>query len=83
MKYLIVTIAPTIAFCLTASVALAAQPPSQAVLNKKQLIGCMTKEMSASRTISYNEATKVCKALIKSQSDTLVASNATKAETAR
>ena len=38
----------------------------------------MTKQMSASRTISYNEATKVCKDLIKSQNGSIVASNEAK-----
>jgi hypothetical protein len=38
---------------------------------KHQLIACMTKQMSASKTISYNEATKVCKAQLKAQTPTL------------
>jgi hypothetical protein len=81
MKYL--PAMTTIALILSGSAALAAPAPSQAALNKKQLIGCMTKQMSASRSISYNEATKVCKDLIKAQGDTLIASNATKPGTAR
>jgi hypothetical protein len=81
MKYLPALLSMTL--LATGSAAMAAPAPSQAALYKKQLIGCMTKQMSASRTISYNEATKVCKDLIKSQSDTLVASNATKPGTAR
>jgi hypothetical protein len=42
--------------------------------HRQQLINCMNKRMSASRTISYNEATKVCKAqLLAAQSATLAA----------
>jgi hypothetical protein len=81
MKYL--PLLMSITLFTTGSAAFAAPAPSQAMLNKKQLIGCMTKQMSASRTISYNEATKVCKDLMKSQSEPLVASNTTKAGTAR
>jgi len=38
----------------------------------------MSKQMSASKTLSYNEATKLCKAQVKSQSATLVTSTAVK-----
>ncbi len=61
----------------------AVAPPSQSALNKKQLIGCMNKQMTASRTMSYNEATRVCKFLIKAQNDRYVASNAAKPPIAR
>jgi hypothetical protein len=44
----------------------------QPALTKRQMvtqvIGCMKKRMSASRTISYNEAARVCKDQLK-QSD--------------
>jgi hypothetical protein len=53
------------------------------VSNKRLLISCMTKQMAASRTISYNEATKVCKELIKSQRDEVIASNDSKSGRAR
>ena len=49
----------------------ALDPPSQASVHRRQLVACMTKQMSSSRTISYIEATKVCKELQKSQSSTL------------
>ena len=46
--------------------------PGQPALTRRQMltqvIGCMKKRMSASRTISYNEAAKVCKDQLK-QSD--------------
>jgi hypothetical protein len=51
------------------------RPPS----TRHQLMMCMTKRMSASKTISYNEATKVCKAQLKSQSATLASSGGGKA----
>jgi hypothetical protein len=38
-----------------------AQPESPAVIAKHQLVECMTKRMSASRTLSYNEAMRACK----------------------
>jgi hypothetical protein len=55
---------------------------SHPTINKRQLIeqivGCMKKRMTASKTISYNEAAKACKDQIKSAnspSGTLVASD--------
>ncbi|MDB6085269.1 MAG: hypothetical protein JWN43_3150 [Gammaproteobacteria bacterium] len=45
---------------------------------RRQLVACMTKQMSASKTISYNEATKVCKAQLKSQGATLASSGTAK-----
>ena len=41
---------------------------------RRQLAVCMNKEMSASRTISYNEATAVCKAQLKAKTPTLASS---------
>jgi hypothetical protein len=82
MKYLPAVVG-ILCSSLSLGTALAAPPPvSQAAMNKKLLISCMTKQMTASRTISYNEATKVCKSQLKSQGDELVASNATKPGTA-
>ncbi|MDP8984990.1 MAG: hypothetical protein M3N97_08080 [Pseudomonadota bacterium] len=51
----------------------AARPPAP----KRLLIACMTKHMSASKTLSYNEATRVCKAQLRSQ-DAALASSAVK-----
>jgi hypothetical protein len=53
---------------------LAVDSSSRPASPRHQLMLCMTKQMSASRTISYNEATKVCKAQLKSQSAALAAS---------
>jgi hypothetical protein len=41
---------------------------------RRQLTICMNKQMSASRTISYNEATAVCKAQLKAKTPTLASS---------
>ena len=41
---------------------------------RRQLAVCMNKQMSASRTISYNEATAVCKAQLKAKEPTLASS---------
>jgi hypothetical protein len=41
---------------------------------RRQLAVCMNKQMSASRTISYNEATAVCKAQPKAKTPTLASS---------
>jgi hypothetical protein len=44
------------------------------VAARHQLAACMTKRMSASKTLSYNEATKVCKAQLRPPSPTLASS---------
>lgn len=44
-------------------------PESAWVAAKRQLLGCMSKRMSASRTVSYNEAKRACSAQLKPQSD--------------
>jgi hypothetical protein len=56
----------------------ASSPP----VAKRQMIACMTQQMSASRTISYNEAARVCRDALKAQIANL-ASNTTKPGTAR
>lgn len=45
-------------------------PPSA----KRQLVMCMTRRMSDSRTLSYNEATKLCKEQLEAQRVTLAQS---------
>jgi hypothetical protein len=64
--------------------ALASDSISQSTMSKRQLIvqmvGCMRKQMSANKTLSYNEAMKACKDQISKQSAnsasrTLVASD--------
>jgi hypothetical protein len=58
--------------------AVAVEPIGHAPSPKRLLIACMSKQMSASRTLSYNEATKLCKAQLKSQSATLASGTAVK-----
>jgi hypothetical protein len=58
--------------------AVAVDPIGRAPSPKRLLIACMSKQMSASKTISYNEATKLCKAQLKSQSATLASGTAAK-----
>jgi len=48
----------------------------QQIATRRQLSDCMTKRMAESRTISYNEAAKVCKDQLGSQRQALSARNA-------
>jgi hypothetical protein len=41
---------------------------------RRQLTVCMNRQMSASRTISYNQATAVCKAQLRPKAPTLASS---------
>jgi hypothetical protein len=38
-----------------------AQPESRSAMLKRQLNECMTRRMSANRTLSYNDAMRACK----------------------
>jgi hypothetical protein len=51
--------------------ALAADPASQSKNSRRQIVGCVIKRMSASKTVSYNEATKACKEQLKPQNNDL------------
>jgi hypothetical protein len=51
--------------------ALAADLPGQAKNSRRQIVECVIKRMSANKTVSYNEATKVCKERLKPQNDDL------------
>ena len=82
MKWLAVGV--VIGACMPAAqLAQAAAPAPQAAVKRRQLSDCMTKEMAASRTISYYAASKLCKERIKSQVDGLSASNQAKPANAR
>jgi hypothetical protein len=48
--------------------------PNRPVSPRRQLAACMNKQMSASRTISYNQATAVCKAQLKPKAAALASS---------
>jgi hypothetical protein len=52
----------------------AAPPPSPSTLVKRQMTECMTKRMSANKTLSYNDARKGCKERLQPGKDE-VASN--------
>jgi len=65
--------------------ALAVDSTGQPTISKRQritqIVGCMRKQMSANNTISYNEAMKMCKDQMNTQSNnsasrTIVASDA-------
>ena len=48
--------------------------PNRPVPARRQLAACMNKQMSVSRTISYNQAAAVCKAQLKPKAPTLASS---------
>jgi hypothetical protein len=52
----------------------ASPPPSQSTSMNRQISDCMTKKMSANRTLSYNDARKACKERLQPAKDE-VASN--------
>jgi hypothetical protein len=60
----------------TAGVAMSATlSTARPISARQQLNACMTKAMVASRTLSYNDASKMCKAQLRQDAPTL-ASNA-------
>jgi hypothetical protein len=54
-----------------------AQPQSAAIIAKHQLSECMSKQMSANRSLSYNDAMRACKQRLQPPKDTLAAMNPT------
>jgi len=46
-----------------------AQPEKAAVIAKHQLSECMTKRMSANRSLSYNDAMRACKVSLQPPKD--------------
>jgi hypothetical protein len=48
--------------------------PQRSVSPRRQLTACMSRQMSVSRTISYNQAAAVCKAQLKPKGPTLASS---------
>ena len=49
----------------------AAHPENAAVIAKQQLTECMNRRMAASKTVSYNEAMRICKEKQQPPKDTL------------
>ena len=56
---------------------LSAQPESAAIIAKHQLSECMSKQMSANRSLSYNDAMRACKQRLQPPKDTLASINPT------
>jgi hypothetical protein len=54
---------------LAGTQALAADPAGHAKSSRRQIVDCMIKRMSASRTVSFNDATKACKGQMKAQGE--------------
>jgi hypothetical protein len=52
---------------LNASAAFCQEPQSPPLSLKRQMVACMTKSMSANRTLSYNDAQKDCKDRVSAQ----------------
>jgi hypothetical protein len=68
---------------LVGTEAMATAAVSQSVISRRQLSDCMTKQMLASRTVSYYAAEKVCKERLKSRAEALTARNEGKPANAR
>jgi hypothetical protein len=58
---------------------LRAQPESPAIIAKRQLSECMTKRMSANKTLSYIDAMRACKERMQPPKDTLASINQSEA----
>jgi hypothetical protein len=56
-----------------------ARPESAAAIAKQQLIECMNRRMAASKTVSYNEAMRVCKEQQQPPKDTLASNGPSEA----
>ncbi len=56
---------------LNAAAALSQEPQSPPVPIRRQIAACMTKSMSANRTLSYNDAQKDCKDRVLANSQTI------------
>jgi hypothetical protein len=54
-----------------------AQPESAAIIAKHRLSECMSKQMSASRSLSYNDAMRACKLRLQPPKDTLASISST------
>jgi hypothetical protein len=69
VKLIILAVALTGVLAGAQALAADASTQNASVLNKRQMVGCMTRRMSSSRTVSYNDAKKACTAQLKSQAD--------------
>ena len=55
--------------------ALAAQPASQSAMIKRQISNCMTRRMGVNRTLSYNDAMRMCKERVQPAKEALASIN--------
>ena len=62
---------------IVAAQVVGAQPQSAAVVARHQLSECMSKQMSADRSLSYNDAMRLCKQRLQPPKDTLASINPT------
>ncbi|HTC37769.1 MAG TPA: hypothetical protein VK693_02405 [Steroidobacteraceae bacterium] len=62
---------------IVAAQVVGAQPQSAAVIARHQLSECMSKQMSADRSLSYNDAMRLCKQRLQPPKDTLASINPT------
>ena len=69
MKLIFLAVALTCALVGAQALAADASTQNASVANKRQMAGCMTRRMSANRTVSYNDAKKACTAQLKPQAD--------------
>jgi hypothetical protein len=60
MRTLLLTLGCVMAM-VNGSAAFSEEPQSPPLSPKRQMVACMTKSMSANRTLSYNDAQKDCK----------------------
>jgi hypothetical protein len=56
-----------------------AEPASQSVSTKRQIIDCMSKRMSANRLLSYNDAMRACKDKLQPRQEALAGINPSEA----
>jgi hypothetical protein len=56
----------------------AAGEPTSAAPSKRQINACMIKRMAADRTVSYNNAMRVCKELLQPAKDALASNSPAK-----
>ena len=74
MKRFLTAVGCTTVICIGAHTALA-RPESAAVIAKRQLSDCMTRRMAADKSLSYNDARRVCKERLQPPKDTLASIN--------
>lgn len=67
----VLTVIATAGVMLVGAQAIAVDSAGQSRIPRRQMMDCMMKRMSSDKSLSYNEATKVCKDLLRTQNDKL------------